>query len=366
MDRGGDPKSDDAMTTRIIPAIMSGGAGTRLWPVSTEAQPKQFHALSGQTDSLFSETARRLRGIGPAISFAAPLVLCNARHAALARRHLERIGVTPAALVLEPAVRNTAAVAAVAAAVASDIEPDALVLLLPADHVIADAHAFRAAIERAAPYARERIVTFGIAPDRPATGYGYIERGAELGPGVFAIDSFREKPNAETAAAWLAEGSYAWNAGIFLFSPAVLLAEFDASAPIRDGALAALAAARRDGDEIHLDAALFAQIPAQPLDIAVMEKTARGAVVPCNIGWADIGAWDEIWRISPRDDAGNAVQGDVVTLDAHNNLLRSESVKICVAGVSDLVVVATRDAIVILPRERAQDVKLLQEMAERG
>jgi len=354
------------MTTRIIPAIMSGGAGTRLWPVSTEAAPKQFHALSGQAESLFTETARRMRGKNGALSFAPPLVLCNARHTALVREHLAQVGVTPAAIVLEPAPRNTAAVGAIAAAVAADIDPDALVLLLPADHVIADTTAFRAAIERAAPFARERIVTFGITPDRPATGYGYIKRGAELGESVFAIDSFREKPNAETASAYLAEGAYAWNAGIFLFSPAVLLAEFEASAAIRDTALASLKAATRSGDEIHLDAALFAQVPSQALDVAVMEKTSRAAVVPCDMGWADIGAWDEIWRVTPHDAAGNAVQGQVVTLDAANNMIRAEGVKVCVAGVSDLVVIATKDAVIVVPRDRAQDVKLLRELAEKA
>src|SRR5262245_10423965 len=165
------------MTFRIIPAIMSGGGGTRLWPVSTDAQPKQFHALAGQTGSLFSETARRIRGKCGALSFAPPIVLSNARHADLVREHSALVGVAPAAIVLEPVPRNTAAVGAVAAAVAAEIDPDALVLLLPADHVIANPKAFRTAIERAAPFAKERIVTFGIAPDRPATGYGYIKRG---------------------------------------------------------------------------------------------------------------------------------------------------------------------------------------------
>lgn len=353
------------MTIRIIPAIMSGGAGARLWPVSTEAQPKQFHALSGQAGSLFTETARRIRGKTGALSFAPPLVLCNARHTKQVREHLAEVGVAPAAIVLEPAPRNTAAVGAIAAAVAAEIDPDALVLLLPADHVITDPAAFRAAIARAAPFARERIVTFGIRPDRAATGYGYIKSGAELGEGVFAIDSFREKPNAETAAAYLAEGGYAWNAGIFLFSPAVLLTEFDASAALRDAALAALKAAKRDGDEIHLDAALFAAVPSQPLDIAVMEKTSRAAVVPCDMGWADIGAWDEIWRISPHDANGNAVQGQAVALEASNNMLRGDGVKVCVAGVSDLVVIATRDAVIIVPRSRAQDVKLLRDLANK-
>jgi len=353
------------MTIRIIPAIMSGGAGTRLWPVSTEARPKQFHALSGQPGSLFTETARRVRGQSAALTFLPPLVLCNARHTALVREHLEEVGVMPAAIVLEPMPRNTAAVGAIAAAVATEIDPDALVLLLPADHVIADPGGFRAAIERAAPFARDRIVTFGITPDRPATGYGYIKRGAELGDGVFAIESFREKPNAETAASYLAAGGYAWNAGIFLFHPQTLLAEFAASANVRDTALAALKAARRDGGEIHLDADLFAQVPSLPLDIAVMEKTTRAAVAPCDIGWADVGAWDEIWRISLRDKDGNVLQGQAIALDGANNLLRGDGIKVCVAGVSDLVVVATGDAVIIVPRDRAQDVKLLRELAEK-
>ncbi len=353
------------MTTRIIPAIMSGGAGTRLWPVSTEAQPKQFHALSRQDGSLFTETARRVRGKSAALTFLPPIVLCNTRHTSLVREHLNEVGVLPAAIVLEPAPRNTAAVGAIAAAVAAEIDPDALVLLLPADHVIADPGGFRAAIERAATFAHDRIVTFGITPDRPATGYGYIKRGAELGEGVFAIESFREKPNEQTASAYLAAGGYSWNAGIFLFHPATMLAEFAASPEIRDKALAALTAARRDGDEIHLDAALFEQVPSAPLDIAVMEKTSRAAVAPCEIGWADVGAWDEIWRISARDASGNAIQGEAIALDAENNFLRGDGVLVCVAGVNDLVVVATPEAVIIVPRDRAQDVKRLQDLAKK-
>jgi mannose-1-phosphate guanylyltransferase/mannose-6-phosphate isomerase len=349
------------MTHRIIPAIMSGGAGTRLWPLSTDAQPKQFHALAG-SESLFATTAKRVRGVVGDVSFAPPIVLCNETHFAMARQEL---GGEAAAFVLEPVSRNTAAVGAIAAAVAAEIDPDALVLLLPADHIVVDVAAFHAAIARAAPFARERIVTFGIAPDRPATGYGYIQRGAAIGGGVFAIDSFREKPNAETAQQYLATGAYSWNAGIFLFHPERLLAEFDASADIRESALAALSKASRHNDEIHLDAGAFASVPSQPLDIAVMEKTARAAVVPCDIGWADIGSWDEIWRVSPQDDAGNATHGPVTALDASRNLIRSEGLKVCVAGVSDLIVVATDEAIIIVPRDRAQDVKAMREAVLR-
>jgi mannose-1-phosphate guanylyltransferase/mannose-6-phosphate isomerase len=232
------------MKHRILPAIMSGGAGTRLWPVSTEAAPKQFHVF-GAGGSLFSETVRRVSGEAGALSFAPPLVLGNAAHLDLIKTHLA--GAAASAIVLEPVGRNTAAVGAIAAALGEEIDPDALVLLLPADHVIADQSAFLAAIARAAPIARERIVTFGISPDRPETGYGYIKSGAELAAGVFAIESFREKPNLDTAKAYLAEGGYAWNAGMFLFSPRVMLDEFAHAPAIRDGALKALAGAARRG-----------------------------------------------------------------------------------------------------------------------
>ncbi len=348
------------MRQRITPAIMSGGAGTRLWPASTEARPKQFHALGG-SETMIGETARRVSGDVGALTFLAPIVLCNERHAELVRESVTN----PAALVFEPLPRNTAAVGAIAAALGAELAPDSLVLLLPADHVISDIAAFHAAIARAAPFARERIVTFGIAPDRPATGYGYIRRGAELADGVFAIEGFREKPNEAIARDYLATGEYSWNSGMFLFSPEVLLREFAASADIRDSALAALHAAKRDGVNIHLDAEAFAAVPSAPLDIAVMEKTAHAAVVPCEIGWADVGSWDEIWRLAPKDAAGNALQGPVVLIDASNTLVRSDGLKVCVAGVSDLVIVASGDAIVILPRDRAQEVKELGARAAK-
>lgn len=352
------------MKHRIIPAILSGGSGTRLWPASTDARPKQFHALAGGRP-LIEETVLRVHGETAALSFAAPIILCNEAHSDLVAEHMASIDCAPSAIISEPMGRNTAAAGAIAAAVAAEIDPDALVLLLPADHVIADRSAFLAAIERAAPFAKDRIATFGIEPNRPETGYGYIKRGEALAPGVFAIDSFREKPNAETARAYVESGEYAWNAGMFFFNPRVMLEEFEHSAAIRDAALASLKAAKRDGVHIALDRELYAQVPSQPLDIAVMEKTSRAAVAPCEIGWADIGAWDEIWRIGNHDPAGNVLQGRVVALDSENTLLRSNGPKVCVAGVKDLIVIATPEAIIIVPRERAQDVKILREMAAK-
>lgn len=350
------------MKHRIIPVILSGGSGTRLWPASTDDRPKQFHALGG-AQPLIAETVERVRGETDDVSFAAPVIICNARHGDITAKQMAEIGVSPSAIVLEPFGRNTAAAGVIAAALTAEIEPGALVLLLPADHVIRDRAAFLAAIGRAAPFAADHIVTFGIAPNRPETGYGYIKRGEPLENGVFKIESFREKPDAETAQQYLDDGGYSWNAGMFLFSPDVMLREFEASAPIRDGALAALKQAKREGALIALDAAAFETTPSQPLDIAVMEKTKWGAVAPCDIGWADVGSWDEIWRLSPHDDHGNAKHGPVATLDASGNLLRTDGPKICVAGLDNLIVVATGDAVVILPRDRAQDVKALRELA---
>jgi len=344
---------------------MSGGAGTRLWPLSTAAKPKQFHKLGG-SGTMFAETISRVRGETGALSFAPPIVLSNAAHAGLVKSELAANGVAPAAVVLEPMPRNTAAVGAIAAALAQKIDPNALVLLLPADHLVTKPEAFHAAIERAAPIARERIVTFGITPDRPATGYGYIKRGAPLADGVFAIDTFREKPSTIVAQSYLKEGGYSWNAGIFLFNPQVMLEEFSAAADIRDAALAALESADQRGVEIYLGAEAFARVPSQPLDIAVMEKTKRAAVVPCDIGWADIGSWDEMWRLSEQDEKGNVRHGECVVVDGSNNLLRSEGVAIYAAGVHDLIVVATPEAVIILPRQRAQDVKALREKAAQN
>lgn len=348
------------MSLRIVPAIMSGGAGTRLWPLSTEAHPKQFHALAGDV-SLFTQTVRRVSGEAGAVSFAPPIILCNVRHAALGRAHLE--GLAPSAMVLEPMPRNTAAVGAIAAAVAGSVHPDTLVLLLPSDHVIADTPAFHAAIARAARFARDRIVTFGITPKSPAVGYGYIKRGPDLGDGVYAVEAFKEKPDEATARAYLAAGDYSWNAGIFLFDPGTMLAEFSASADIRDAALAALSSARRTGDEIHLDAERFAKIPSQPLDIAVMEKTSHAAVVPCDIAWADVGSWDEIWRIARRDRGDWAVLGPAAAADSSK--MQASGMKAAIIEGDELVVIVAPTGLLIAPRALANDRAALSEQAAK-
>jgi mannose-1-phosphate guanylyltransferase/mannose-6-phosphate isomerase len=349
------------MACRIIPAIMSGGAGTRLWPLSTEAHPKQFHALAGAR-SLFAETLLRFRSGADDVSFAPPLILCGNSHKNAVSAALAEAGVSASQLIIEPAPRNTAAVAATAALAAQQTDTDALVLLTPSDHLIADIAALHEAIARAAPFARDRIVTFGIRPTRPAVGYGYIKPGATLGNGVCVIESFEEKPDAAAAQAYVAGGQYLWNSGMFLFSPEVLLSEFAAHAEIRDRATEAWHAAERDGDAIRLGS-VYAEAPELPLDKAVMERTPRAAVVPCDIGWADIGSWAEVWRLAPRGASGFALLGSAASADI-SKMLASGVRAVAIDG-DDLVVVAAPNGLLILPRERAEDANALRDVASK-
>ena len=330
------------MALRIIPAIMSGGAGTRLWPLSTEDHPKQFHALMSPR-TMFAETVARVSGE----SFATPIALCGEKHVSRVRAAFEEANTKPGAIVVEPEARNTAAVAAVAAALSREIDANALVLLIPSDHVIANIAAFHDAIQRAARYARGRIVTFGIAPSHAATGYGYIKRGGALGEEVFAIEAFKEKPDAETAQRYLADGGYFWNSGMFLFSPQTLLAEFAANAAIRDHAFASLKSARREGDEIRLGPE-YAAAPKLPLDIAVMEHTTRAAVAPCDIGWADIGSWAELWRLAPRNADDVAILGPAASADISKMI--ESGVHAEAQDGDDLIVLATNTGLLIRPR----------------
>lgn len=340
------------MTKRAIiqPVIMSGGAGTRLWPMSRAARPKQFLPLVGDR-SLFQETAARLSGGGD-VDYLPPVVVAGIAHAAIIRAQLVEIGVTPAAIIIEPMARSTAAVAAVAAAWTAANCADALVLLAPADHHIADAAAFRAAAQKGAVAAsRGAIVTFGVRPTEPHTGYGYIETGASLAPGVAEVAAFREKPDRQTAEHYLASGRHFWNAGIFLFAPEAMAAELAAFAPaIWNEACAALDAARVDAGAVLLDASRFGACPSDSIDYAVMEKTNRAAVVaPVDAGWSDIGAWTAI--SSKEDDAR------IFTIDCDGAIIRTDGPFIGAIGLKDLIIVATGDAVLVAPKSRAQDVK---------
>ena len=346
-------------SVKIAPVIMSGGSGTRLWPLSTEDRPKQFHPLASDL-TMIQDTAKRF-GPHEAVDFLAPLIICNLRHGALVQEQLHAQRMAPSAIILEPFGRNTASVAAIAAEWVRVNEPDALVLLLPADHVVLDTEGFRNAIAHGVKAAEDHIVTFGIEPTGPETGYGYIQSSEEpLYEGAHPVARFVEKPSRAVAEAYLTDGGYSWNAGIFLYSPAIFLSEARRLAPkVVDAALAALAAAAHDGPFITLDEEIFATCPSEPIDTAVMEKTDQAAVVPCSVGWADVGSWSELWRQGPRDLNENLIRGEAILLDTTSSLIWSAGPKVSVIGISDLIVIATADHVLVLPKDRAQDVKAI-------
>jgi mannose-1-phosphate guanylyltransferase / mannose-6-phosphate isomerase len=343
----------------IHPVILSGGSGTRLWPMSRTLYPKQILPLVGD-HSLLQQAVLRVDGLS---GFAAPLIVANEEHRFIIAEQLREVGLARHALVLEPVGRNTAPAACVAALSLVEAASDALMLVMPSDHVIEDRAAFLTAVERAATAARTgRLVTFGIHPERPETGFGYIERGAALSgaEGAFALARFVEKPDTATAEAYVASGDFFWNSGIFLFPAALYLSELERLRPDMLAACRlALEGARRDDDFVRLDKAAFAACPSDSIDYAVMEHTERAAVVPVSMGWNDLGSWDALWELADKDASGNALVGNVIAEDAANCYLRSESGLVAALGVEDLVVVATDDAVMLAPRSRAQDVRRL-------
>ena len=344
---------------------MSGGSGTRLWPVSTAVKPKQFHALATNL-TMIQETARRLAPQpGDACSFLPPLVICSDRHGALAQRQLTEIDIETSGIVLEPCGRNTAAVAQVASEAALEIDPEAIIFLVPADHVIGDPAAFKATVAIAARAAATHIVTLGIKPTGPETGYGYIQRGAALSEGVFEVVAFHEKPLLETAQAYVAGGEHLWNAGMFVFTPELMLEELKCYRPdIADLAHRAYARADRQGIFALLDHAAFETCPSDSIDYAVMQPTQRAAVTPCDIGWADVGSWSELWRLGPHDAEGNRVSGAVAIDGVTNSLVMSQGPIVAVHDVENLIVVADEDHVLILPMAKAQNVKSMVAAAE--
>ena len=341
----------------IHPVILSGGSGTRLWPMSRTLYPKQLLRLLGP-DSLLQQTVRR---VSDHDRFAPPLLVANEEHRFIIAEQLREIAAPSRALLLEPVGRNTAPAACVAALALAESEPGALMLLLPSDHMIADEGAFAAAIGRAAAAARAgALVTFGITPERPETGYGYIRRGAPINAAaeVFRVAEFVEKPALDTAQSFVASGEHFWNGGIFLFPAALYLDELGWMRPdIVAACRRALAEASRDADFIRLGKAAFLACPANSIDYAVMENTARAAVVPVSMGWSDVGSWDALWELSAKDGAGNAIAGNVVAKDTRNCYLRSEAGLVAAIGIEDLVVVATADAVMLAPRNRTQEVR---------
>lgn len=341
---------------RIHPIILSGGSGTRLWPLSRALYPKQLLPLVSR-ETMLQETAARIAHP----PFTAPSVICNGEHRFIVAEQLRAVGIHPQAIVLEPQGRNTAPAAAVAALVALEHDPDALVMLLPSDHVIRERHSFGQAIEAAANAAQAGyLVTFGIEPTAPETGYGYIRRGKALEglPGCFQVARFVEKPDRATAATFLAAGEYAWNSGMFLFAAKTFLEEAGRFQPaLLEACREAVAKGRKDLDFFRLDGDAFAACPAVSIDTAVMERTARAAMVPAALGWSDVGSWSALWEISEPDAQGNVVKGDVFAQEVTGSYLRSEGPMLAALGIEDLVVVVTQDAVLVAPRDRAQDVR---------
>ncbi len=340
----------------LYPVILSGGSGTRLWPLSRAALPKQLLPLAGD-NTMLQETVLRLAGLPGA---GAPLIVCNNDHRFLIAEQLRDIGVSPLGIFLEPIGRNTAPAAAVAALHLLRQDADAVMLLLPADHLIADVPAFHAAIaEGLKAVAAGHLVTFGIVPDAPETGYGYIQQGESLAGGTARrVARFVEKPNRENAEKFLASGEYFWNSGMFLFSCRQFLDELNALRPdIIAACEQALDGGRHDLDFCRLDKGAFAACPSDSIDYALMERTRHAAVVPADIGWNDIGAWSALWDVGDKDAAGNVQRGDVYLDGVNDSLVRAESRMVAAIGVANLLIVETPDAVLVADRSRAQDVK---------
>jgi mannose-1-phosphate guanylyltransferase/mannose-6-phosphate isomerase len=335
----------------IQPVILSGGSGTRLWPLSREAYPKQFLPLAGDNTMLQATWQR----VAP-IAARGPLVIANEEHRFVAAEQLQQVGAEPAAIILEPMGRNTAPAIAVAALEATRDGADALLLVLPSDHVITDEAAFRAAVQAAAGAAETgKLVTFGIVPTGPETGYGYIK--AADGQGVRAVERFVEKPDLDTATGYVASGQYYWNSGMFLFKASRYLQELERFQPqMLAGSRTAWQQARRDTDFTRLDKDAFAAVPSDSIDYAVMEKTADAVVVPLDAGWNDVGSWTALRDVSHQDGDGNAHQGDVIAIDCRNTYAYGQRL-VAMVGLDDVIVVETDDAVLVGKGDRMQEVK---------
>jgi len=369
----------------VIPVILSGGSGTRLWPLSRELYPKQFLPLTGGDLSLLQATVERIAGFPGA---RAPLVVCNEAHRFLVAEQMRQLELEPEAILLEPVGRNTAP--AVALAALSQPDPESVLLVMPADHVIRDIAAFHRALSIGLEQARSgALVTFGVVPQSAHTGYGYIRAdraGASslvLGASekntkhkaqstkdssAFPVLSFIEKPDQATAESYLASGDYFWNSGMFLFKASAYLAEMERHAPdILESCRAALKGAQRDRDFLRLDEEAFSNCRSDSIDYAVMERTDRAMVVPLDAGWNDVGSWDSLWEVGERDAQGNVFKGDVVTEGVRNTYIHAQQRLVAAVGLEDLVIVETGDAVLVMDRARTQDVKqIVARLREAG
>ncbi len=363
------------MTIPIQPVILSGGSGTRLWPFSREAFPKQFLSFIGDR-TLLQDTIGRVASLdeedyGTNFRIAPPLVICNELHRFLVAEQLRQIGYEHAPILLEPVGRNTAPAVTLAALEATrDAETDPVLVVMPSDHHIEDAAGFRRSLAKAVDFAAQGglLVTFGIVPNRPETGYGYIQKGASLGDGAFVLSAFVEKPDVQTAIQYLNSGDYLWNSGLFIMRASVWLDQIERHRPdIASSCQASFAVAKREADFIRVDRTQFQNCPSDSIDYAVMERltadasTARALVIPLNVGWSDLGSWSAVSDLKAQDGDGNVTHGDVFAKDTRNSLLYSQGRFLAALGVENLVIVETTDAVLVAHKDKAQDIKAVTD-----
>ena len=348
----------------ILPVIVAGGTGSRLWPLSRQLNPKQFLPLADAEMSMLQATILRLRGLAAAT----PQLICNEQHRFLAAEQLRQLDMEHASILLEPVGRNTAPAIALAALQACKDGQDPVLLVLAADHLIQDVPAFHASIQSALPLAQDgKLVTFGVVPDRAETGYGYIEKGPAVGTGGFAVNRFVEKPDLATACDYLASGNFFWNSGMFMFQASRYLHELERFQPqILAACRNALEGGTQDMHFTRVDNDVFAACPDDSIDYAVMEKTADAVMVPLDAGWSDIGSWSALWDVSPKDAHGNVFKGDVLSHASQNSYVHADSRLVTLVGVDDLVVVETKDAVLVAHKDKVQDVKKIVEQIKNG
>lgn len=343
----------------LVPVILSGGSGTRLWPLSREQYPKQLLALTSER-TLLQETAHRLDGIEGVLP---PIIVCNEEHRFLVAEQLREVNIVPSSIILEPVGRNTAPALALAAMSLLEKDNDPIMLVMPADHVIADVAAFQSAVENGVKLAAEgRLVTFGIVPDYPATGYGYIKKGEGSD-----VEAFVEKPDVATARAYVDSGDYLWNSGLFMHKASVWMEELhrfrsDIAIIIEN----AFRKGKQDQDFFRVDQETFKQCPSDSIDYAVMEKTDRASVFPLKAGWSDIGAWSSLWEVSDQDDAGNVLEGDTIAHNTKDTMVIAQHRVVATVGVENMIVVETPDAVLVCHKEQAQDVKEIVSRLKDG
>jgi len=347
----------------IIPVILAGGSGTRLWPLSRQLYPKQFLPLVGEA-TLFQETALRLNG---AADIADPIIVCNEEYRFMVAEQMREKDITPARIILEPEGKNTAPAVYIAAEVAKTMAPDAVLLVLPADHYMRDVDSLVRVVQESKPIADEGyLVTFGVVPSYPETGYGYIEQGEPLNDKASLVARFEEKPDEATAKQYLASQRHLWNSGMFMFRADAYTLELEQQAPqMTEACKGALEKAKVDLDFYRLDRDEFAACPADSIDYAVMEHTRKGVVIPLDAGWNDVGSWGALWEVKDKDACGNVALGDVITHDVHGSYLHSTGRLLAVVGLKDHVVVETSDAVMVSPKDRVQDVKRLVDKLKK-